>query len=1079
MATNRLNGKRVFASLFYSVFVRVSATVSATSTTPIAAVIACILLGPLMGVGGAGLAQSGDPDGTELHFPRFVSASVENTSGVAIFNPNFSPAIADLFLVDTAGNLVADVFPNPLTLTVPGRGQIARTASDLYSFPTFDASLLIISATPGLVAYYQTFDQQGTFMDGAEPPRAGMEIIFPVVPGFEQGVSEINVLNPSPRSTGVELSLWGLDGQRRAQSNISVQAYGNYRSLAHDAFPGVEDFTGISHITAKGKSANLFAQAQQISGTSLFLGFSSLAPPGGFVDLAALNAVSLTELSNGGVLPYFRTGATDTSFVSVANSDSSSGDVTVTFIGNDGANLGASQFSVPANGGYRASIESSLGAPANGSDVEGWILVQASGRIAAAVIYGNREAASLAALLMQPAPQFAFLFSQAVQSAGMFTEISLANPNPQDAYVTVYVVDPLAVTQAIGQVIVGPNRRVSKTLIEFLPEVSSLSGGYVYLNSTLPLFATATLGTSSGMTLANFSPSRVSESFVPASLETFAVTGTIFVNGKPAEGFQIALSGPTASTTSSRADGTYAFSGLASGRYSMAVDQFGFQFAPSEVNFDIRFASRRQDFQGFTSDDAIVVAPASIAVNSADTKVSVHGRDFNQSSEVFLGTIRLATTFIDSNQLEATVPGFALSSPVQFDVRVVTNPNGPDRRVSGSYAVVVFSDRPLLSGVITPGDIVQGSAGATLTIRGIGFLQGARVKINGSSDGINVTLVDDSQLTVSVPAIYFVEGGIFPVTVENPWPANVESNIQLLTVFYPAPGIEQISPASVPAKLEPGAGPLSVDVFGYGFRRGAVVLFNGQPVPTTYCEVDSFCLTVHLTAQIPADSLRQSGFGQISVRNPNPSLAASEVANLLIQGLQPTITSVLPGSATLLDNPSLYSMPIIINGTNLGSQTGVKVYESGTPPPTGFTRAGVSDISSTQLVVSLTVEFPDDIGEWIVEISNPQPGGGRSQPVSFFITQGSFVANPFLVSLSPQTVAAAGPAFTLIVNGTNFKGGAQINFNTAALATSFISDRQLRAEVPASMIQSVGRIPISVTNPDNGGTSNRIFLDIR
>ncbi len=44
-------------------------------------------------------------------------------------------------------------------------------------------------------------------------------------------------------------------------------------------------------------------------------------------------------------------------------------------------------------------------------------------------------------------------------------------------------------------------------------------------------------------------------------------------------------------------------------------------------------------------------------------------------------------------------------------------------------------------------------------------------------------MVDDAQIVADLPAQYFTRGGIFPVTVQNPYPANVESNVQLLTVY--------------------------------------------------------------------------------------------------------------------------------------------------------------------------------------------------------------------------------------------------------------------------------------------------------
>jgi hypothetical protein len=81
--------------------------------------------------------------------------------------------------------------------------------------------------------------------------------------------------------------------------------------------------------------------------------------------------------------------------------------------------------------------------------------------------------------------------------------------------------------------------------------------------------------------------------------------------------------------------------------------------------------------------------------------------------------------------------------------------------------------------------------------------------------------------------------------------------------------------------------------------------------------------------------------------------------------------------------------------------------------------------------------------------------------------------------LTPAVVAAGGPGFPLTINGVNFKSGSQIRFNSTLVDTIVVSDRQVRAEIPADLIRYAGRFPISVTNPDTGGTSNRLYLDVR
>jgi hypothetical protein len=347
------------------------------------------------------------------------------------------------------------------------------------------------------------------------------------------------------------------------------------------------------------------------------------------------------------------------------------------------------------------------------------------------------------------------------------------------------------------------------------------------------------------------------------------------------------------------------------------------------------------------------------------------------------------------------------------------------------------------------------------------------------SDGIQATLIGESEIIAYLPASYFERGGIYPITVENPYPANVESNVQLLAVYYPPPAVDMVFPSSTPVKLELGASSLDILVLGYGFRRGAVVTFNNTPLITSYCETNPYCLSTRLYAKVPAELLQRAGFAQIEVLNPDPALPNTMSAHLRIDGLQPTITSVMPGSATLTDTPFGFNMPIVVNGTNFSPETWVRVYPMGSDPIPPFTKARVEILSSSQLFITMVMSYPESLGDWIVEVANPAPGGGVSDPVNFTITEGSFAANPFLISLSPQTVGGGGPAFTLTVNGTNFRAGTVVYFNYTPLVTTVVSDRQVRAQVPASLIRTAGRVPISVINPDTGGSSNRLFLDIR
>jgi hypothetical protein len=80
--------------------------------------------------------------------------------------------------------------------------------------------------------------------------------------------------------------------------------------------------------------------------------------------------------------------------------------------------------------------------------------------------------------------------------------------------------------------------------------------------------------------------------------------------------------------------------------------------------------------------------------------------------------------------------------------------------------------------------------------------------------------------------------------------------------------------------------------------------------------------------------------------------------------------------------------------------------------------------------------------------------------------------------LVPDAVAPGGPGFTLTVNGTGFLNGAVAKWNGVALDTSFVSDSQLQAAVPASNIAVAGSALVTVSNPGSRTASNAVEFQI-
>ncbi len=207
--------------------------------------------------------------------------------------------------------------------------------------------------------------------------------------------------------------------------------------------------------------------------------------------------------------------------------------------------------------------------------------------------------------------------------------------------------------------------------------------GLVSVVATVPVFASSSVWTTSGRTVSNIPAVTQLSAYEPAPPQTAAVIGTVLVNNAPVEGARVVISGPVGMVTATAEDGSYGFTGLPPGRYSVAVDQYGFQFVPAVANFEIARFGVRQDFVGFTQPNSILVVPASIPVASADLTAEVLGADFNETSQAFVKeAVRLQTTYVDPNRLEIVIPAWMAEKASTYEIYVVTDGSGSTPRVT-------------------------------------------------------------------------------------------------------------------------------------------------------------------------------------------------------------------------------------------------------------------------------------------------------------------------------------------------------------------------------------------------------------
>jgi uncharacterized protein (TIGR03437 family) len=300
-----------------------------------------------------------------------------------------------------------------------------------------------------------------------------------------------------------------------------------------------------------------------------------------------------------------------------------------------------------------------------------------------------------------------------------------------------------------------------------------------------------------------------------------------------------------------------------------------------------------------------------------------------------------------------------------------------------------------------------------------------------------------------------VAGGVLDVngaalTPATFTPAMITFNPQI----NPVPVVTSISPNAAVV----GSPDFTLTVTGSGFLPGSIVTWNGENRATIFVSPTS------LTALIPATDLTVAVGASVAVANPTPGGGNSNAVSFTITNPVPTITSIVPTSAVAGSG----AFSLTVNGTNFVS--GVKVRWNGSERTTTV-------ISNTQLIAQIPAADIAQVSNASVTVFNPAPGGGGSNPVSFAVQSTSPL--PRLTSLTPNFIPQGSPQFTLTVNGTRFSSNSIVHWNGADRPTTFVSDTQLQATIPASDLVSPTAALINVFNPPpGGGTSNALVFTV-
>lgn len=352
---------------------------------------------------------------------------------------------------------------------------------------------------------------------------------------------------------------------------------------------------------------------------------------------------------------------------------------------------------------------------------------------------------------------------------------------------------------------------------------------------------------------------------------------------------------------------------------------------------------------------------------------------------------------------------------------------------------------PTLSS-ISPATVAAGSAGFTLTATGTNFVSGTAILWNGVAQ--TTTMVSSTQLNATISAAQIASAGTVSIRVMKP--DTTTSTPLPLTITGGSAStfsLTSISPSSVAA----GSAAFTLTATGVGFAASDVIALNGAGITTTY---DS---ATQLHATVAASSVESPAVISVEVQGPN-NTTTNQLALTVTgtsAGVPPTLTSLNPN--TVFNGSAAFTLTA--NGT--GFVSGSQIVWNGTVLQTTF-------VSATQLTATIPAGYVADAGTDNVFVLNPDSTVSNFLPFTIAVSPSTV---PTLISISPTKATVGSPAFTLTLVGTNFAAGAVAYFGSDPLPTTVVSDTQLTAQVPATDLTAIARIPVTVQNPSSAASN--------
>jgi hypothetical protein len=281
------------------------------------------------------------------------------------------------------------------------------------------------------------------------------------------------------------------------------------------------------------------------------------------------------------------------------------------------------------------------------------------------------------------------------------------------------------------------------------------------------------------------------------------------------------------------------------------------------------------------------ISPAGAAAGSAAFSLTVNGTNFVSGLQVRWNGAPLQTSFVSAAQLTASIPANLLASPGTVSITVSTTCGGVSEAVPFTIGTAgnptIASLSPASNPVCTPA--------FPLVITGSGFSPATQAFWDATP--LRTGYVSPTHLTVDVTPDLLTAAMRVPITVRNP--GGEPSGPVFFDVRTP------VISSATPNRVQAGASAFTLNVNGTAFAPGMAVLWDSNPLPTTFSNA------TQLFAAVPASLLASPGTTPISVATS----CAGSSNSVTFTITPPPITAVTVSGLPAAANPAQQHQPVV------------------------------------------------------------------------------------------------------------------------------------------------------------------------